>query len=328
MTARIPPFTPNAAPPARPEQPGVPAGNLLPFGDVLRAILLPGQAEASEAAHPVPAEPAAWGLPATAQSFLPEPRSGFAQDLPAALAAAPEASLEGRELRSAAEVSTGYEAGASNQPPAARPLRAFSDVRLGADATRSGLSGMDGAADKVSEPFTARNRVIAAPGASLDADWLGPPPPDRPDDALAVRGPAGTSLPLTVPGSGDLVAGPPASPPLRARPNTPGSMALISSAHGRNGSGPSPSTSPSGAARYPALPPLSRQELSASSAVQVSVLPAGAGLDVRLRLGPLPEGGASRLRDEVSAILASHGLRIGKIAVFAPTFPQSLKEET
>lgn len=294
MTANITPFTPNTGPPARPEQAAALSERLRPFGQVLRAIL----------------------PSATAQNSLAD------------LAAAPEPLIGGPEMNSAAETGAGDDAGSDRELPVARQLRAFSDIRLGAEATRTAPSGMTGEAGVAPQPAAGGDPFSATPSAFLDADGTRTELPEMPDAGLTVRGIRGISATFTTPGSGDAVTGHLTAPPLKAGIVTPGGMQLISSVHGRNMSGHSPGAGASAAARYPAPAPLNRYEASTSSAVQVTVLPAGSGWDVRLRLGALPADGPSRLREEISAILASHGLRIGTIAVFAPTFPQSLKEET
>jgi hypothetical protein len=328
MTPGIPPFVPNAAPPVRSDQAATPSGSLPPFGDLLRSISTPRETEASDAGRPALNLPADGECPGTDVALYPELPSGFMQSSAAALATVSQAPLEGREPSPAAASSAGCGTGVGDELPAVRQLRAFSDIRLGADATHSAPSRIGGAAERVSQPLTASDPVTAAQGASSDTYRTGPTIPNMPQSEPTVTAPTWISGALKAPGSEDPVTGQPSSPPFKARTITPGTMPLVSSVHGRSGNAHSSSAGVPAAPRYPALPPLGRHEPSRASAAQVTVLPAGAGLDVRLRLSDLSAGGASRLRDEVSAILASHGLRIGTIAVFAPGLPHSMKEDT
>lgn len=64
------------------------------------------------------------------------------------------------------------------------------------------------------------------------------------------------------------------------------------------------------------------------SPVSVSVQSSASGIDLVMRLGPLAQDDRARLKDEIAALLAAHGLRINTVEIVAPSPASSQKEET
>ena len=190
-----------------------------------------------------------------------------------------------------------------------------------------------------------RAEATVAPTAGHLADSAGLPvlPADGADgrqgSAAATSGPDGAR-----PGPWPVAARPgrAASLPAGAVPASAGPQSgrhLPGAGHSRAPSSPGPGL----AGQLPAANPKGRAETQAGAAaqtvrpgadarsaspLQVSVQASLVGVDVVVRLGPAGAEDRARLKEEIAALLAAHGLRISSIEIAAPQAVSSQRKDT
>ena len=215
--------------------------------------------------------------------------------------------------------------GHSNSPTAAvRALRTFLDVRFAAEAVlpaageaSSGAhASPDGATRSALRPAESVE-IFARPvtGAASAAD-------------IRAESHAGPCFLSAAAISGDapslLAAGPPPTVSAKSRPDAGGHLLPAALAAGsRNAGGAGRDAAPAAVSR--ALPYRGGQ--IDPYTVQVFVQSAAAGVDVSVRLGPGGGDERARLRNEIAALLAAHGVQIGALDVVAPVFLSSHNED-
>jgi len=210
-----------------------------------------------------------------------------------------------------------------DSPPGAE-LKAFLDVEFVAQATGSASAG-----PSASEPV----RAVASAGpagesAAQSVGRAGPgagPASSADLAAAAGRGGAGPAA-----AGAPREAGPGLFPAARGAPvrGDTGGLVQVRAAPDARGLSPAAPEHLRGAAARPILAGSASSARNAATSLHLAVQATAAGLDVLVRLGPMGAEDRARLKSEVAALLAAHGLRIHAVEILAPGPAGQQKGET
>lgn len=263
-------------------------------------------------------------LQTPADALQAEPARGEAAAFAELLAVRPGGAEAGdAERRISPYTDLAHAAGLSDPLPGAE-LKAFLDVEFQAQATGSAfavpLSGTQvyteapvGPAGETAAPSSDRAGHGAVPGSSAHLAAAAESEDGGSAAAQAQRASGTGLLPSTrgVPVRRDM-----------------GGFVLVQQPSGAHGFPTSaPQTQRGGAARpVPAETGSSTQ--NAATSLHLAVQASAAGLDVLVRPGPMSADDRARLKSEVAALLAAHGLRIHTVEIVSPGFAARQKEDT